>query len=265
MGKKSAGKTLLIEGLEGLHGFKYSKTEEKKYVKFADECNHAEWFEVMGIDLGKENVERAFETVKKLSEDGLSAVIYCISATTGRIEEIEKELIRKIADGFVEFAPFYPRIGICLTARRDLEQVRYFGYGPMEAYADKRLAARLGDFTTTVQDNFESYLRPQENGAHADTSWLSLWNAAGHGLLVTAEDKPFTFGVSHYGTKQLRSTPYRHLLTAEDATYIHLDAAQSGCGSNSCGPALAEEYRVGAGSHTLKLRITPAQNGDIDF
>ena len=162
-------------------------------------------------------------------------------------------------------APFYPRIGICLTARRDLEQVRYFGYGPMEAYADKRLAARLGDFTTTVQDNFESYLRPQENGAHADTSWLSLWNAAGHGLLVTAEDKPFTFGVSHYGTKQLRSTPYRHLLTAEDATYIHLDAAQSGCGSNSCGPALAEEYRVGAGSHTLKLRITPAQNGDIDF
>ncbi|MBQ9134097.1 MAG: DUF4981 domain-containing protein [Clostridia bacterium] len=162
-------------------------------------------------------------------------------------------------------APFYPRIGICLTARRDLEQVRYFGYGPMEAYADKRLAARLGDFTTTVQDNFASYLRPQENGAHADTAWLNIWNAAGHGLLVTAEDKPFTFGVSHYGTEQLRSTPYRHLLTAEDATYIHLDAAQSGCGSNSCGPALAEEYRVGAGSHTLKLRITPAKNGDIDF
>ena len=162
-------------------------------------------------------------------------------------------------------APFYPRIGICLAAKRDLETVRYFGLGPMEAYADKHLAARLGDFTTTVQDNFEPYLRPQENGAHADTAWLHLWDAAGHGLLVTTEGSPFTFGVSHYSTEQLRNTPYRHLLTPEDVTYIHLDAAQSGCGSNSCGPALAEDYQVKAGSHTLKLRITPAKNGDIDF
>lgn len=102
VGKKSVGKTFLIEGLEDLQGFKYSKTKEKEFVKYADDCNHAEWFEVMGIDLGKDNVDRAFENVKKLSEDGLSAVIYCISATTGRIEEIEKELIRKIADGFAE-------------------------------------------------------------------------------------------------------------------------------------------------------------------
>ena len=162
-------------------------------------------------------------------------------------------------------APFYPRIGICLAAKRDLEHVRYFGLGPMEAYADKRLAARLGDFTTTVQDNFEPYLRPQENGAHADTAWLHLWDAAGHGLLVTAEDAPFTFGVSHYSTEQLRNTPYRHLLTPEDVTYIHLDAAHSGCGSNSCGPALAESYQVKAGKHTLQLHITPAKNGDIEF
>ncbi len=102
VGKKSVGKTFLIEGLEDLQDFKYSKTKEKEFVKYTDECNHAEWFEVMGIDLGKDNVDRAFETVKKLSEEGLSAVIYCISATTGRIEEIEKELIRKIADGFAE-------------------------------------------------------------------------------------------------------------------------------------------------------------------
>ncbi|MBQ5390304.1 MAG: DUF4981 domain-containing protein, partial [Clostridia bacterium] len=128
-------------------------------------------------------------------------------------------------------APFYPRIGIRLAAKRALEQMRYFGYGPMEAYIDKRLAARLGDFTTTVQGNFEPYLRPQENGAHADTSWVYIGDAAGQGLLVTSEDSPFSFGASHYGTEQLRNTPYHHLLCAEDVTYVHLDAAQSGCGS----------------------------------
>ena len=47
-------------------------------------------------------MKAAFESVKKLSEENLSAVIYCVSATTGRIEEIEKELIKKIAYSFVK-------------------------------------------------------------------------------------------------------------------------------------------------------------------
>lgn len=102
VGKKSVGKSFLIEGLEDLQGFKYSKTKENGYLKYADECNHAEWYEVLGIDLGKDKVEKAFETVNNLSEDGLSAVIYCVSATSGRIEEIEKNLIKKIADSFTE-------------------------------------------------------------------------------------------------------------------------------------------------------------------
>ena len=163
-------------------------------------------------------------------------------------------------------APFYPRIGIRLAAKRALEQMRYFGYGPMEAYIDKRLAARLGDFATTVQGNFEPYLRPQENGAHADTSWVYIGDAAGQGLLVTSEDSPFSFGASHYGTEQLRNTPYHHLLCAEDVTYVHLDAAQSGCGSNSCGPALDPRWQVQAGvPYTLRVRLTPAKYGEIDF
>lgn len=102
VGKKAVGKSFMIEGLEDLQGFKYSKTKEKEYVKYADECNHAEWYEINGIDLGKDKVEAAFDTVKKLSEESLSAVIYCISASTGRIEDTEKILIKRIADDFAE-------------------------------------------------------------------------------------------------------------------------------------------------------------------
>ena len=160
-------------------------------------------------------------------------------------------------------APFYPRIGICFTLKRDLEQVRYFGYGPTESYIDKRLAARLGDFKTTVTENYEPYLRPQENGSHTDTSCVRLWDATGHGLCITAEDAPFSFGVSHYSTEQLRSVCYRHLLCVEDATYLHVDAAHSGCGSNSCGPALAEVFRVKAGEpYALSVQLLPGVRGE---
>ena len=102
MGKKAAGKTFLIEGLEELQGLSYSKTVEKKFIKYEDKYNHAEWYEINGIDLGRGNVEKAFETVKKLSKEGLSTVIYCISATSNRIEKIEKDLIRKIEESFAE-------------------------------------------------------------------------------------------------------------------------------------------------------------------
>lgn len=102
LGKKLVGKTTLIEGLEKLKGFKYSKTSKDNYIQYTDECNHAHWYEVEGIDLGMENVEKTFQTIADLSEEGLSAVIYCVSAITGRIEEIEKELISRIENSFAE-------------------------------------------------------------------------------------------------------------------------------------------------------------------
>ena len=102
LGKKSVGKTTLIEGLEKLKGFKYSKISKDNYIQYTDECNHAHWYEVEGIDFGMENVEKTFQTIADLSEEGLSAVIYCVSAITGRIEEIEKELISRIENSFAE-------------------------------------------------------------------------------------------------------------------------------------------------------------------
>lgn len=52
---------------------------------------------------------------------------------------------------------------------REVERLVYFGRGPMECYEDKRLAARLSRFETTVTQNYEPYPYPQENGAHGDT------------------------------------------------------------------------------------------------
>ena len=99
---KRCAEGVSIEGLEKLKGFKYSKTSKDNYIQYTDECNHAHWYEVEGIDLGMENVEKTFQTIADLSEEGLSAVIYCVSAITGRIEEIEKELISRIENSFAE-------------------------------------------------------------------------------------------------------------------------------------------------------------------
>ena len=165
-----------------------------------------------------------------------------------------------IPDGGVRF---YPRLGLCLPLVPTLENLRYFGYGPMESYIDKHLAARLGRFATTVTDNFEPYLRPQENGAHFDTQFVSLTTADGAGLLVTRTDAPFSMGASHYSDAQLRDACYVHELTPEPFTYLHLDAFQSGCGSYACGPMLDEAYQLKAGKHRLSVTLTPCRVDEV--
>lgn len=160
---------------------------------------------------------------------------------------------------------YYPRIGVMFSATHALENLRYFGYGPMESYNDKRLAARLGDFKTTVRDNFEPYLYPQENGAHYSTSWMSVLTHAGNGLLFANASAPFSFDISHYSTEQLIDARYNHKLKEEDATYIHIDAKHSGCGSNACGPVLDDEYQVKCGKYSLAFTVFGCRGGDIFF
>ena len=158
---------------------------------------------------------------------------------------------------------FLPRFGLKLTMPEGAEQMRYFGYGPMESYVDKRLAARLGEFGTTVTDNYESYVFPQENSAHWGCGWAKVTTVAGHGLLFTAET-PFSFSASHYSPEQLTHTAHHFELQPEKETTVIIDYRQSGIGSNSCGPALDPMYRIYDDDFTFTLRLTPVFDGGAD-
>ena len=97
IGKKSVGKSLLVEGIEKLNGISYQKIDSYGYVRYSNSSNSINFYEIAGMDLGNENIEKAYDTLKKISEEkGLSSIIYCISATTGKVESTEKEFILRI-------------------------------------------------------------------------------------------------------------------------------------------------------------------------
>ncbi len=158
---------------------------------------------------------------------------------------------------------FLPRFGFRVTMPAGSEQLRYLGYGPTESYVDKRLAAHLGDFTTTVSDNFEPYVRPQENGAHYGCRFASVLNTTGHGLYFTAQT--FSLSASHHSPEQLTRTKYNHELTTEPETTVIIDYAQSGIGSNSCGPVLADEFRMTEEKFSFTFRIKPTFANTLDY
>lgn len=138
--------------------------------------------------------------------------------------------------------PFLPRFGLRLFLPKAYREVSYFGFGPQESYIDKHRDAYIDLFSSPVDDLYEGYLRPQENGSHWGCTALSLSTADGRSLLVSGSE--FSFNASRYTQEELTNKAHSYELEKSPYTILCLDGYMSGCGSNSCGPKLFEKYQV---------------------
>ena len=137
--------------------------------------------------------------------------------------------------------PVLPRFGIRLFLNNTLENVEYFGKGPYDSYCDKQQSAYYDLFNTTVSDMYENYIRPQENGNHLGTRYMTL-SGDNMALGVTAVNKAFNFSALHYSQENLQNTMHGFELKKEPYTVLCLDYAQNGIGSQSCGPKMRPKY-----------------------
>ena len=137
--------------------------------------------------------------------------------------------------------PFLPRFGLAMVLPKAFESVTYYGSGPFSGYPDKGVANYLDYFETTVTDNGGNHIKPQETGSHNGTTYANI-SSDQHQIVVSSE-QPFSFNVTHYTLEELTHTTHKDELVEGD-TYLYIDYAQSGIGSNSCGPELSEAYRL---------------------
>lgn len=82
-----------------------------------------------------------------------------------------------------------PRIGMRFRLPETYDNVCYFGRGPEENYIDRYKGTLVGIYESKAEDLYHPYIRPQENGHHTDTRWLSLMDKSGKGLLIVANNK----------------------------------------------------------------------------
>ncbi|MDD3242147.1 MAG: glycoside hydrolase family 2 TIM barrel-domain containing protein, partial [Eubacteriales bacterium] len=179
---------------------------------------------------------------------------------------------RMFGDGAVEcsFAfdpradlPYLPRLGVMMQLSQQLDRVKWYGRGPHENYPDKQDSAPVALYESDVYSLHEEYVRPQENGAHGDCELVFAHDARGRGLLF-AGDVPFSFTAHDYSQEMLTQAQHGNELESEEATYLAIDAAQGGLGSNSCGPEPLEEYRLKPAARTLRFVVRPCLWGRDD-
>ncbi len=148
------------------------------------------------------------------------------------------------------------RIGVVLETVPGLENVEWFGTGPVETYPDRRLGGAVARWTSTVTDQHVPYGRPQESGGHAAVRWLELSDAAGRGLRLAA-GTPAQVSATHHRAAALAAAGHEAELVPIAETVVHLDTVHRGLGTASCGPDTLPQYTFGPGTYEWSWAIGP--------
>ena len=161
--------------------------------------------------------------------------------------------------------PYLPKIGHRWQLNGELEQAVWYGRGPHESYPDKKISALIGLYEADVASLHEPYVRPQENSAHEDVQLAVLKNDLGMGLAFYTE-KAFSFTAHDYSDEALTEATHEDLLERDpDTTWVCVDAAMGGLGSNSCGPEPLPPYRLMPEPIDLTYFVKPYSDGLHDL
>jgi len=151
--------------------------------------------------------------------------------------EIKGELI--LAKDLVDL----PRIGVVLELDGRFQNLAWFGRGPWENYPDRKAGALFSRYESTVAGQYTPYVMPQECGLKTDVDWVELSDQAGRTVRVHSS-QPFCFSALPYTASELYAAKHAHELAPGKNVILSLDAHHRGVGSESCGPAVLEKYKI---------------------
>ncbi len=120
--------------------------------------------------------------------------------------------------------PHPARIGLTCQLAQVAERVNWLGLGPQENYPDRLTAACFDRWDLPLSDMYTPYVFPSENGLRCGTRELNYGPHQWRG--------DFQFNISRYSQQQLMETSHRHLLHAEEGTWLNIDGFHMGIGGD---------------------------------
>ncbi len=148
------------------------------------------------------------------------------------------------------------KIGVRILLDKKLDQLKFFGRGPFENYADRKSAAEVGLYTLNVNNQYE-YEKPMERGNHEEVRWAKLSGNGMPSLTIQADEELMQIAALPHTDEQMTPVEYKIDLPASSATVLSISTKTLGVGSNSCGPQPLEKFKVAAQdtsfTYTIKL------------
>ena len=156
------------------------------------------------------------------------------------------------------------RFGLQMQMPKDMSRIKYYGRGPVENYADRKLSEDIGLYRQSVCEQFYPYVRPQETGTKSDVRWWAQTDLSGNGLLFVAES-PFSASALNYSIASLDDGEKKEqrnsaFVCPVDYTNVCIDKIQMGLGCvNTWGAIPMEQYRIPYKDYNFTLIIRPVR------
>ena len=159
--------------------------------------------------------------------------------------------------------PILFRFGNAMQLPQQFRQLEWYGRGPGESYADRKTAAFVGNYQSSIAEQYFPYIRPQESGNKTDVRWARLLRKDGTGVLIAAADSLLSITALPYSREQLDSGPQkqqRHSgeLEPTGRVYLQVDLRQMGVGGiDSWGSLPLPAYRLPYGDYRYSYWVVP--------
>ena len=157
------------------------------------------------------------------------------------------------------------RFGMRAALNKNLSNIQYYGRGPIENYSDRNNSTNIGKYAQTVDEQFYSYIRPQETGTKTDIRWWNQTNKGGNGIQLVGKT-PFSASALHYTMESLddgleKDQRHSELVPQTDCVNFCIDKVQMGLGCvNSWGALPLDKYMVPYQDYEFTFVIKPIQN-----
>lgn len=135
------------------------------------------------------------------------------------------------------------RFGLSCGIARDMQAVSWYGKGPFETYLDRHLGAQTGIYTSTPEEMFHHYMRPQENGNRSHVRWVSVMSPD-MGIRVDS-NLPSLLNISiwPYTMEEIEKKGHIHELIPSSNYTMNIDFGQRGVGGQAPGfLSLEDDY-----------------------
>lgn len=149
-----------------------------------------------------------------------------------------------------------PKFGFRMELPSDMQEISWYGRGPIETYPDRKSAGMIGIYQKKLHDFMTPYITPQDNANRTDTRWFTLSNGL-HGIRVSS-DQNFNFRAWNCDEDDLDTAKHPFELPVRDHITVNFDSELHGVGGiDTWGGKTLDPYTIDASKpHTFEVNLT---------
>lgn len=166
-----------------------------------------------------------------------------------------------------DWVPSLPKAGVQMKVSDELVTTEWVGYA-QETYPDRKACGFVGHYEAPTEDLFHHYVRPQAAGNRMKTHYVSLFNKE-HQRMLSARlwdwrwkgDDLCQFSIYPYDDENIEQSKHINELQRKGYYTLNIDKVQSGLGTATCGPGIANRDLVKIGLVTkMQLLLQVGEN-----